>query len=240
MKNMWLFVGVTAVLLLTITGCIGTFDVGPTQTESQSIELGDADTAQATIKMGVGELSINGGAANLMDGEFTYNIEQWKPEVSYEIRRGEGQLEVSQPEVTDINGIPNNDINYKWDLRFANDVPMTMAVDLGAGKSDLVLGDIYLTDLNINVGVGETNIDLTGDWRESANINVKGGVGSTTLKLPQNVGVRVNTNTGLGSVDVYGLIRNGDVYTNDLYGQSDVELEISVSGGVGAIRIESE
>ncbi|MCA9874087.1 MAG: hypothetical protein KC441_10545 [Anaerolineales bacterium] len=240
MKNMWLFVGVTAVLLLTITGCIGTFDVGPTQTESQSIELGDADTAQATIKMGVGELSINGGAANLMDGEFTYNIEQWKPEVSYEIRRGEGQLEVSQPEVTDINGIPNNDINYKWDLRFANDVPMTMAVDLGAGKSDLVLGDIFLTDLNINVGVGETNIDLTGDWRESANINVKGGVGSTTLKLPQNVGVRVNTNTGLGSVDVYGLIRNGDVYTNDLYGQSDVELEISVSGGVGAIRIESE
>ncbi len=240
MKNMWLFVGVTAVLLLTITGCIGTFDVGPTQTESQSIELGDADAAQATIKMGVGELSINGGAANLMDANFTYNVAEWKPEVTYEIRRGEGQLEVSQPEVTNINGIPNGDINYEWDLRFANDIPLSMSVDLGAGKSDLVLGDLYLTNLNVNVGVGESTIDLTGDWRESANINVKGGVGSTKVTLPNNVGVRVQTETGLGSVDVYGLIRNGDVYTNELYGQSDVTLEISISGGVGAIRIDSE
>lgn len=241
MKKMWLFMGLTAVLLFTITGCFGTFNVGPTQTESQSIELGDADTAQVTIEMGVGELSVGGGAANLMDADFTYNVAEWKPEVAYEIRRGEGQLNVSQPNISDVNGIPTGDINYEWDLRFANDVPMSMSIDLGAGQSDLVLGDLYLTNLNVNVGVGETNIDLTGDWRESANINVQGGVGSTTVKLPNNAGVRVSTETGIGSVDVYGLIRNGDVYTNALYGEDAVvQLDITISGGVGAIRIDAE
>jgi len=240
MKGMWVILGLTAVLLLTITGC-GSFNVGPTQTDTQSIELGDADSAEVTVKMGVGELAVRGGAANLMDAEFTYNIEEWRPEVSYDIRQGEGQLDIVQPEnVTSINGIPDGNINYKWDLAFANDVPMTLAVDLGAGKSDLVLGDLHLTNLDVNVGVGETNLDLTGNWREDASIAVKGGVGSTTMKLPNNVGVRVTTETGLGSVDVYGLIRNGDVYTNEQYGQSDVQLDITVSGGVGAIRIDAE
>lgn len=245
MKQIRDFVGFTAVLLflltITITGCIGTIDVGPTQTESQSIELGDAQTAEANINMGIGDLSIGGGAGSLMDAEFTFNIEDWRPEVTYEIRNGEGRLTVEQPDNTsDISSIPNDSVTYEWDLRFANDVPLDMTVDLGAGTSKLVLGDLWLTRLNVNMGVGESEIDLTGNWRESATITVEGGVGTTTIKLPNNVGVRVTTSTGIGTVDVYGLIRNGDVYTNALYDQSDVQLDVTVSGGVGTIRIDAE
>ncbi len=239
-KQLWVMVGITAVLLLALTGCIGTVSVGPTQTENQSVERGDADSVRAEIEMGVGELTIGSGSENLMDAAFTFNVEAWRPEVAYEIRRGEGQLAVTQPDVTKIAGIPDDDVTNSWDLRFVNDTPLNLIVDLGVGSSDLVLGDLLLTEANINVGVGETEIDLTGDWRQSAVINVTGGVGSTSIRLPANAGVRVETETGLGSIDVYGLIRNGDVYTNALYGSSDVELDIHVTGGVGEIRIESE
>ena len=240
MKQAWIVVGVTAVLLF-LTGCINRFNVGPTETINKSIELGGAETAQATIKMGVGELSIQGGAANLMDADFTSNIADWQPEVTYDVSGSKGQLIVQQPEgVTTINGLPDGDMNYKWDIRFANDVPLNLEVDLGAGQSTLVLGDIWLTNLDVNMGVGETTIDLTGDWRESADITVQGGVGETTVKLPNNVAVRVVTSTGLGSVNVYGLVRNGDVYTNALYDQSEVQLDLNVTGGIGSIRLEAE
>jgi len=240
MKQAWIFVGVTAVFLF-LTGCINRFNVGPTETISKSVELGGAETAQATIKMGVGELSIQGGAANLMDANFTSNIADWQPEVTYDVDGSKGQLIVQQPEgVSTINGLPDGDMNYEWDIRFTNDVPLNLEVDLGAGQSDLILGGIWLTNLDLSVGVGKTVLDLTGDWRESADITVQGGVGETTVKLPNNIGVRVVTSTGLGSVNVYGLVRNGDVYTNALYDQSEVQLDLNVTGGIGSIRLEAE
>lgn len=240
MKQAWIFVGVTAVFLF-LTGCINRFNVGPTETISKSVELGGAETAQATIKMGVGELSIQGGAANLMDANFTSNIADWQPEVTYDVDGSKGQLIVQQPEgVSTINGLPDGDMNYEWDIRFTNDVPLNLEVDLGAGQSDLILGGIWLTNLDLSVGVGKTVLDLTGDWRESADITVQGGVGETTVKLPNNIGVRVVTSTGLGSVTVYGLVRNGDVYTNALYDQSEVQLDLNVTGGIGSIRLEAE
>jgi len=62
-------------------------------------------------------------------------------------------------------------------------------------------------------------------------------VGATEIILPDNVGVRVKPTTGIGNLEVFGLVRNGDVYTNDLYGQADVELDINVSSGIGEITL---
>ena len=81
---------VTAVIILT-TGCINQLNVGPVQTDEENVEAGDINTARVNIQMGVGKLDINGGAAGLLDAEFTYNVEEWKPEVDYKISGNEGR-----------------------------------------------------------------------------------------------------------------------------------------------------
>jgi len=226
-------------LLFSLIGCINPVSVGPTLTDSQTVELGDVDSVQVDIKMGVGELNVEGGASNLMDAEFTYNIEDWRPEVLFQQRGSRGELKVSQPE-SEINGIPDDDIEYRWQISLKNDVPMDMNVDLGVGESNLNFAGLALQSLTINTGVGEANIDLTGTWQDSFDAKINGGVGETTVYLPEGVGLRVEATTGIGSLVINGLQKDGDseVYTNAAYGESETNITLTISGGIGEITVQ--
>ena len=47
----------------------------------------------------------------------------------------------------------------------------------------------------------------------------------------------VHATGGIGSINANGLKREGDEYTNDLYGKSPVSLRLDISGGVGNIEL---
>ncbi|MEJ2747732.1 MAG: LiaF-related protein, partial [Anaerolineae bacterium] len=135
-------------------------------------------------------------------------------------------------------GIPDaEDVKYEWDLKLNDDIPMDLDINLGVGENNLELSGLTLNSLDIQTGVGETTIDLTGDWANSFDVDIKGGVGKTTVYLPSNVGVRVETQTGIGGINVHNLIQNGDTYTNAAYDSADVVLDIKVQGGIGAIDL---
>ena len=236
-RKVFVFVLMGALLLITSCNLVG-LRTGPTQTESQSVEAGAAETVDVTINMGVGELEVGGGADNLLDAEFTYNVEDWRPEVNYNVSGSQGELTISQPE-SDIEGIPDGSVRNEWQLRLNSTIPMSLIANLGVGTSNLNLSGLTLTELEVRTGVGETTIDLTGDWQQGFAVNIEGGVGATTVRLPRDVGVQVTTRTGIGNVTVNDLNRDGDTYTNDTYDAgADVVLEVTVEGGVGEITLE--
>lgn len=237
--NRRLCILILAGVLLLATGCnLIRLRVGPTQTETQSVEPGDAESVDVNVNMGVGELNVSGGAGNLLDATFTYNVDEWRPEVDYDVSGGRGRLTIEQP--GDLpDGIPDDDVTYQWDLQLGGDVPMDLEVNLGVGESDLDLSGLYLTGLAMNLGVGQTTVDLSGAWPESFDVEIRGGVGETTVRLPADVGVRVTTSTGIGNIVVNDLNRNGDTYTNDVYDEgADVVLDVTVEGGIGEITLE--
>lgn len=207
--------------------------VGSTRTDHESVALEGIDSAEITIKMGVGGLTVRGGASNLLDADFTYNVDEWKPVISYRTRGSTGILSVEQPSVS--SAVPDNRVKNDWDLQLDPTIAKELNISLGVGTSSLNLGGINLTNLDVNVGVGETTIDLSGPWSDDADIKIKGGVGEATVILPTQVGVRVTTNTGIGDILAYDLRQNGKVYTNDIYETSSVRLTIDVEGGVGRI-----
>jgi predicted membrane protein len=88
--------------------------------------------------------------------------------------------------------------------------------------------------------VGEATIDLTGEWQESFDVRINGGVGETTVYLPENVGLRLEADTGIGSLVVNGLQKEGDsnVYTNAAYGESEVDITLDINGGIGQITVQ--
>jgi hypothetical protein len=237
----------------------GNSRVGPLQTESESVELGDAESVRVEIDMGAGELDVSGGASKLLEADFTYNVEELKPEVTF----NGSTLGVRTPDV-DIGGIDSlfnlDDYRYEWDLRFNDDVEMNMNINLGAGKTDLNLGSLslmrldvnsgagelrlnlsdssMLTHMDVDLGAGEVRIDLTGDWQDDLDAVVKGGVGAITIMLPNGVGVRVDVSEGIGSVNTSGLTRDGGDYVNDAYGGTSVTMTIEIIAGVGEINLE--
>jgi hypothetical protein len=214
----------------------GTPQVGKMQSESKSVDPEDAQSARAQLKMGAGELNLTGGADQLMEGDFTYNVPDWKPKVSYDVSGDEGELVVRQggAEGSNLGGEARNE----WEIRLNDEVPTDLVVQMGAGESDLDLDSLALTGLRLQMGAGKTTVDLTGDYAKGFDASIQGGVGEATVMLPSGVGVKAKAQGGLGKINAEGLERVGDAYVNDAYGESDVTLNVAVQGGVGEINLE--
>ena len=214
----------------------GSQQVGKMQEESKSVALKNADSVRAQLKMGAGELHITGGADQLMDGDFSYNVSEWKPKVSYDVNGQKGELVVQQGSAN--SGSVGAKARNEWDISLNDEVPTDLVVKMGAGESDLDLDSLALTGLDLQMGAGKTTVDLTGDYARSFDSSIEGGVGEATVLVPSEVGVRVRAEGGLGKINAEGFQREGDSYVNDVYGDSDVNLDVDVQGGVGQINLE--
>jgi N-terminal domain of toast_rack, DUF2154/Cell wall-active antibiotics response 4TMS YvqF len=210
-------------------------EVGELRTQTRSVDAEDAESVRANLRIALGELNVSGGADELMEADFAYNVAAWEPRVNYELGGDTGELNVEQQGLGE--GIPNRDVRNEWDLRLNDDIPMDLAVQMGGGVSNLDLDSLILTGLNLGMGAGATTVDLTGNWERDLSAVVRGGAGEVTLLLPSQIGVRVNAGTRLGRVNADGLRKEGEAFVNDAYGDSDTNLEVDVSGGVGQINL---
>ncbi len=211
--------------------------VGALQSESQSVELGDARSVRVEIELGAGDLQVTGHAEKLMEADFTYNVAELKPEIEYT----DGTLVVRQPESGGLPALQGiRDFRNEWCLRLNDAVPMDLSVDVGAGAGDLRLSGLSLTGLDITLGAGRSMIDLSGDWMSDLDVSIEAGAASVSVRLPNDIGVRVRVGDGRHTNAISGLTRNDDVYTNAAYGVSDVTMQIDMQAGVGQINLEVE
>jgi hypothetical protein len=219
---------------LLIGGVVVCVRVGELKEESQTVQLGEAESVDIELKIGTGELKLYGGASDLMEGYFVYNVERWKPEVDYHVFGRRGTLTIRQ---TRTSGMPIGDAKNKWDISLKNDVPINLEVDFGVGQGKLDFRELKLQSLIIDMGVGELTVDLTGERSENLKVSIDGGVGSGTIYLPKDIGVRVEVDGGLGSIDAIGMNKDGKVFTNDAYGKTDVSIKIEIDAGIGSLDL---
>jgi hypothetical protein len=225
-----------ALLAILLAAACGASQAGELQTESEAVELGEAESVRANLKMAAGEMKVGGSADSLMEADFAYNVPDWQPEVSYDdVSSGTGTLSVRQPD--ENTGMRDDDRN-EWDIHLNDGVPTNLNVEMGAGESDLDLSGLNLTGLDLRVGAGPSTVDLAGDWDRDVDASIQGGAGEATVQLPSQMGVRVDVVGGLGEVQAEGLSRDGDAYVNDAYGESEATLNVDIEGGVGVVRLE--
>ena len=259
-----------------------TVEVGDLREVQEEIPLSGAESATVKVKFGAGELDIEAGDPDsLFAGRFRYNVEQWKPSVTYE----EGELTIEQGGTKRELGVPTGNTRNEWELEFSPQIPIEMRIDVGAGAGNLNLSGLELSELDlrmgagdfevrfdesnpvemreltmetgaakldirgigyaspekatVNGGVGEITLDLTGAWSNSSEVDITTGVGSITLRLPDDIGVRVETDGGLTNVEAGEFRRTDGAYVNDVFGETEVELRIHVTTGVGNLRLVS-
>jgi hypothetical protein len=227
--------------MVVLTGACGTQgggtpQVGKMQHDSKSVDPKNAQSARAQLKMGAGELNLTGGADRLMEGEFSYNVSDWKPEVSYDVSGEKGELVVKQGSAN--GGNLSGGARNEWNISMNDELPTDFVVQLGAGESALDLDSLTLTGVDLQMGAGKTTVDLTGDYAKSFDASIEGGVGQATVLLPSKVGVKAKAAGGLGGINAKGLKKVGDSYVNDAYGESDTNVSVDVKGGVGEINLK--
>jgi hypothetical protein len=159
-------------------GSGGTPQVGKMQHDSESVDPKDAQSASAQLKMGAGELNLTGGADQLMEADFSYNVSEWKPKVSYDVSGKKGELVVKQgsAEGGNLSGGARNE----WDISMNDELPIDLVVQLGAGESNLDLDSLTLKGLDLQVGAGKITVDLTGDYTQGFDASIEGGAGYGT------------------------------------------------------------
>src|ERR1022692_2083459 len=98
--------------VLCLTGCAVRTATGSTQHESRSIERDASKTLRTELRMGAGTLKVSGGSPNWMQGDFTYNVPSWKPNIRYTSATSgdRGDLVIEQPDSGGIQiGSPTNE-----------------------------------------------------------------------------------------------------------------------------------
>jgi hypothetical protein len=230
-----------AVLMIFTASCNNGVPSGRLLHESKVVESQGAGSVRVRINVPAGKLTLVGGASKLMESDFRYVESEGAPQVSYTMVGKAGQLELSQPghQVHLIGGADSAGDRNDWNLRFNSSVPAELTIDISAGYGDLRVGQLSLSRFNLDMGAGIANVDFRGDWKKSVDAEIHGGVGDTTIVLPTNVGVRVHTEHGIGTVDAPGMEAEGDDYVNAAYRQSPVTLRLTVKTGVGSIKLVS-
>jgi len=233
------YIGILPVFsLVLLGGCqVEVGRSGPAQHETRSIPKDNSERVRVEVKMGGGELRMNGGAQDLLQADFTYSVPSWKPDVRYSSFNGRGTLRIEQPETANLNLGSNK---YNWDLRLNETVPLDLSVRLGAGEATLNLGRLTLHGLEVEMGAGEIKMDLRGNPQHDYDARIRGGVGEATIYLPSNVGISAKATGGIGGIQTRGLRKDGDRWINDAYDRSKVQIHLDVSGGVGSINLYAE
>ncbi|MFA5845178.1 MAG: toast rack family protein [Coriobacteriia bacterium] len=228
------------VVLVLASGCTRVRLEKPAPiSEMRSVSRGSAQRLRARVSMGAGELVVRGGAADLLDAEFTFAPRSWRPVVEYSVSGDVGNLSVKQPSIRDASKWPFGESRNEWDVRLTDGLPLDLAVELGAGDGGLALGTLDLRRLEVNLGAGDVTIDLTGSPAHDLSADISGGIGSLTLRVPRDVGVRVTgREDGVGTYDAPGFTADGEAFVNDAYGESEVTFDITLVRGVGDVRIE--
>jgi len=228
-KALW---GIATLSLFWLNACVR---VGDFQEETRNFPLEDHSAAAVRLDIGTGELRVQAGSRELMEGVFSFNVEEWRPKFEHTTRGDTVQLTVRQGDVT---GIPMGKSRNRWDISLNEKIPLDLEVDFGAGEGRLDLRGLNLRSLEIDMGVGDLTVDLSGEHARDLHVLIDGGVGSATVYLPEDIGVKVYLDKGIGSVDARGFTKRGDVYTNDAYQDSDITLSVDIDTGIGSVDLK--
>jgi len=234
-----------ACLLLTITAiALTACGGGSSSSENTSggalitdpihLDSAGVDSATINLKIGVGELTVSGGAAALVDGKIEYNVPAWKPQITQSKDGRSAHLTIEQPSSDKSSG--DNKKN-RWTLQVADTTPVTFEIECGVGSAKLNLGTMQLRGVTINVGVGQMDLDLRGHPDHDYNVKVHGGVGETTIYVPAGASVRATAQGGLAPVKIEGLEVRGDAWQSPDYGKVQPTINLEVDSGIGQIRI---
>jgi hypothetical protein len=203
---------------------VPTIEVGEMESVREEIPLSGAESATVDVLFAAGELEIDAGNSDqLFSGHFRYNVQQWKPKVSYQ----DNILIIEQGGVDGDWGIPTGNTRNEWELEFSPDIPLKMNLDVGAGDGRLDFTGLQLTELDLEMGAGNFDVHFDepnpvemGDFSldtGAARLDVR-GIGNASPE-------QVTVNGGVGDITLD--------FTGDWSGSADV----NITAGVGAVTL---
>lgn len=234
----WLSIGLVISATLLLLFGYSSFITKEDKEQSIVVKKDKAKELDVELNLGIGEITVQKGTNEWIEGNAIYNVKKLKPIVDYDLRREKGEVVI---EHKDLNIFKISKIKNEWQLNLTDEIPLKLSIDTGAAMANLNLQGLKLIDLDIETGIGDLTVDLRGDWEKSFETNIETGIGQTTVYLPSDVGVKITIEKGIGSSNVVGFISLGDgVYVNEAFENADVILTVTTEMGIGNVSFKVE
>lgn len=230
------------VILALLAGALWLFGVRvdnaqPVPGETIRQALGNAGRGRVALELGAGTLQVDvlSEPGDLVAGSVSSQSGQ-QPKSSL---AQEGDLAVYSLRSRGVAfyNPGRRGAGWDWDLGLTRQVPVELQVNLGAGEAEFDLWALQADDLNIDLGVGQATLTLPAEGHYTARLN--GAIGSLNVLVPSGLGVRVDGNTALASLQVPpGYQKDGDVYLSPDYATAENRVDLSVGMAIGSIQIQ--
>jgi len=220
---------ILAILTITSLACSFTIqspqiNTGPeTATPIDEQYPSTNDIAHLTLGMGAGTLKISEGGKKLVEGNITTNVLHWKPKVT----RLDNNISIAQEKQANKVNIPTSDLKNKWDLQLGTEKPISLEINAGAYKSDVVFGKVPLSTLKISDGASQSKITFDEvNPQTMKNFEYKTGASQVNLVNLANANFEdMIFESGAGS------------YTLDFNGDLQRDGKVSIKSGLSNLKI---
>jgi hypothetical protein len=123
-----------------------------------------------------------------------------------------------------------------WDLNVDGNTLLDIEIDHGVGTMNLDLSELRLDKMVTDFGIASTSIDLPTEG--NYDINIDGGIGTIMVQIPRDVAVHITVDDGLVARSLPAeYTRNGNSWTSPNYTESEDQIHITLSLGIGIITI---
>jgi hypothetical protein len=203
-----------------------------------SVPLNGAASARLTLKHGAGQLSIRPAAVSelLFSGSFGGGVDK-------DVRHEGDRLDVTLR-------MPSQDWglwmwpgfwgrgSLDWSLSLNPNIPLALALEVGASQSRLDLAALRVTDLSIKTGASSTTLTLPAQAGYT-HVRIESGAASIRTEIPQGVAARIRGTMGVGAlnVDTGRFPRRGGEYLSDDFETAANRVELIIEGGVGSVDV---
>lgn len=228
--------------ILSVLAILVVSGTASAQTVHREIKRSDEKEVNVKIESSFGSVNIEkGNKENIVRVYYRKKDKDRRPKlnVDYSVRKGIGELYLEMhPEESDIRSSDggdggvhvNADINFKadeWYVELAEGIPMSLDVELGAGKSDFDLTGLIINDLSISTGASSSKLNFgeknTGEIKK---LRIESGVSKFTANNLNNANFRtLEFEGGVGS------------YLLDFGGELKRDVNVDINVGLGAMTI---
>ncbi len=150
-------------------------------------------------------------------------------QVSYDIRGEEGTLRIRLKKSSHVWGDGGSDDNHrrKLTVRLADQLPISLDIELGAGRGDIDLSELQIRDLKISTGASSVDVRCDKPNEIAAeNIGIESGVSKFTATDLCNMNFKkLKFSGGVGS------------YRLDFGGHLDHEASAKIEVGLGSVNV---
>lgn len=194
------------------------------RTMAVSRQAADESSLDVELRHAAGVLRLEpAGGRTLYSMELRYDEDSFEPVAEFDGRRLELGIEGTGRDLR----INSDDNQARMDVALSRQVPLELSLAFGAGRAEVELGGLRLTDLEIETGASETLMEVSAPNRERlrhARIAV-GAAQFTGRKLGNLNADRFEVEAGVGEVVL------------DLTGEWERDTSIEVQMGLGSLEL---